>query len=428
MPRLNGNKISLHPATETTAIDLPLFCKELEDLPYGLGEIQAYIFGRQIYPSKTTASATAIAALQSYASAFVTINSFGGLGLNEYFILLAPTGYGKEESRRAIESLYGFPVPADRDKNLEFLSAPKIQYQAPASQQAMHKALEDKPAQFIMSDEFAEWIIQSKSNSHTQAMVGYLMQLYTSATGTVTAPQSIQGQYTPVKNPRVSIFATTTGERLAEALTQSQAESGVYNRMVLMTAEQSRIQKRYSGFTYEPSPKAIEPFQFISQQLGGEVSFTKHGWKAFVEQDREVFEALKFDDPALAGRLSEQAIKLAATIAMSDSRMQIDQTDMNIAFAIRKNLYERSKVFLVGSFGALSDGHDTVKATDQIRAKLTKCDHISVSRLRDYSRAFRKISVREQKDVIQQLIEEGAMEEDSSVKGRMASRIREPLF
>ena len=101
---------------------------------------------------------------------------------------------------------------------------------------------------------------------------------------------------------------------------------------------------------------------------------------------------------------------------------------MNIAFAMRKNLYERSKVFLVGSFGALSDGHDTVKATDQIRAKLTKCDHISVSRLRDYSRAFRKISVREQKDVIQQLIEEGAMEEDSSVKGRMASRIREPLF
>jgi hypothetical protein len=422
----NKSVTKVSPSTALNKAMLPAFCTELCDLPHGLGEIQAYIFGRQKYPSTATSSFAAITALQTFASAFVTVQSYSGLGLNEYFLIAAPTGFGKEDLRQSIRALFAKAETMATSNNLSFLSAPKIQHQAPASQQALHKLLEADPAHLLLADEFAEWLTTAKSNSHTQATIGYLMECYTSALGKVIVPQSIAGQYAPVENPRVSLIATTTGERLSEALTQSHADSGTYNRMMIFIAEQDRLQKRYEGLNYEPTDKALEPFGYVMSQTGS-LRFDKQAWDFFKQHDNDVIEPLKFADHGLAGRLSEQAIKLAATIALSDKRMDIRADDLKTAYAIRENLYHRAKAFL-DSFGSLDDSHETVKALNQLREVFTRHPVLSCSRLSDYSRAFRKLSNRDQNDVINTLANEGSIRFDDASKGRLVSLLMEISF
>src|SRR3546814_3258798 len=74
-------------------------------LPAGLGDLQAWITGLMTYPSLPMAGFTAWAVGAHFAMASVRIDSRRGLGVNEQFMALAPTGYGKEEIRAPFEIL-----------------------------------------------------------------------------------------------------------------------------------------------------------------------------------------------------------------------------------------------------------------------------------------------------------------------------------
>lgn len=411
----------------SNTLSLPDFSPDLLALPHGLGEVQAYILGRMKYPSPAMAGIASIAAFSAFAMPFVTVKSYDGRGLNEYFMVLAPTGFGKEDLRRSIQALYAELSKADCEGgNLAHLAMTTLQYSAPASPQALHKILEAQNAQFFMSDEFADWLAQSKNNSHNQATIAYFMELYTSALGTVSVPQSMSGQYVPVANPRVSIFATTTAERMSEVMTKSHADSGAYNRMVIFAAEQKRIPKRYEGLQYEPTAEVLAPFLWVMSQSHKQVTFTAEAWHYFKSHDSAVMEPLKFADHALAGRLSEQAIKLAATIALSDKRHRIERQDLATAFAIRENLYHRSKA-LLDSFGSLSGEHPTVKALTQLRETFARHPDLPRSRLSSYSRAYASLSNREQQDVVRALQDEGTISPTQGTRGRLESLIFEAV-
>lgn len=409
--------------------ELPVFCEELLNLPHGLRHIQNFIFGRMKYPSRATAGITAIAALGAYAMPFLTVESYSGLGLNEYFMVLAPTGFGKEDMRQAIKTLYRESnLYSDEDAeltgNLKHLKLPSIQYSATASPQALHRILEASPNQLFMSDEFGEWLAQSKTSSHNQAALAYMMEIYTSALGTVTAPQSVQGNYTPVNNPRVTLFTTSSAERMSEVMTKSHADSGAYNRVVIFVAEQTRIPKKYDGLVFDPPREAIMPFNWVLKQDAKTITFSKEAWQFFTSHDSVVIEPLKFADHGLAGRLSEQAIKMAGVIALSDKRTVINMDDMKVAFRIRENLYHRAKAALEG-LGGLSNEHGTTKALAQLRDVFSKHQHLPRSRISGYSRAFAKLSVREQHEVIRALADEGTVRVED--KGRVVSLIYESV-
>lgn len=411
--------------SENLLAELPPFCDELLKLPHGLGHIQNYIFGSMKYPSQATAGIAAIAAFASFAMPYVTIQSYSGLGLNEYFMVLAPTSFGKEDLRKAIKKLYasveqyaGF----DREElgNLASLSLPKVQFAAPASCQALHKMIEADKNQFFMSDEFAEWLAQSKSSAHNQAALGYLMECYTSALSSVSVPQSIAGDYQIVNNPRVAIFSTSTAERMAEVMTQSHSDSGAYNRWVIYAAEQTRISKVYDGLEYEPSTEAVKALGFVLSQTGQTITFETEAWAYFKQHDSKVIEPLKFADAGLAGRLSEQAIKMAAVIALSDERLTITKLDLTVAYKIRENLYHRSKD-LLRPLGAMSDEHQTGRAVGQLTELFERRQFSSASKMANHSRSFRKLSEREKRDVLNALIDGGVCLPDESRKGRYRS-------
>src|SRR3546814_12441332 len=81
--------------------------------------------------------------------ASVRIDSRRGLGVNEQFMALAPTGYGKEEIRAPFELLARELQETARPTGLPsaWLAAlPKIQHSVPASQPRLTRILETPPA------------------------------------------------------------------------------------------------------------------------------------------------------------------------------------------------------------------------------------------------------------------------------------------
>lgn len=124
------------------APDLPEFAPELLDLPGGLGKIQRYIHAKMIYPSLATAGMAAIAAASMIAQQRVGVRAvYDQLGLNEYFVCMAPTTFGKESLRRSIEQLRERII----ERNTAFMARmpTAIQHALPASAQGFHDLLTD---------------------------------------------------------------------------------------------------------------------------------------------------------------------------------------------------------------------------------------------------------------------------------------------
>lgn len=397
---------------------LPDFPEELIALPHGLGDIQAWIYGRMIYPSQATAGITAMATLTAFAQSHITVDSFGGLGLNEQYLVLAPTGMGKEDLRSPVTVL------ADEVGVRPRLNLSRVQWSVPSSLQGLHALLESHAAQFFLSDEFAEWLAQTGHDPHKQAALGYMMQLYTKALATVNAPAAVTRSYGPVKNPRVSVLATSTPDRILETMTLSHADSGAYNRWVIFVAEQERLAKRYTGLEFEPPQNVIELVGKVAAYPETQMMFSKDAWRYFMDRDSKVIEPLKFEDNHLAGRLSEQAIKMAALVALSDLRIEITADDLRIAYAVREGLYHRVRV-LADYDGAISGMHVTGQALEQVRGVLRRHKSIRKCHLANFSRKYKGLSVQERNAVLAALYDSGEIADVKDHKGLLASQICE---
>jgi hypothetical protein len=400
-------------ANEPVSHALPAFPAELLALPHGLGYLQQWILGYMTHPSPATAGMCALATLAHFSMAHLKIDSRDGLGLNEQYLVLAPTGFGKEDLRKPFPKITASleTMQAPPGRNLWLSQLPKLQYSAPASQQGLHRLLEEHSAQTFLADEFAEWLSHAASDSHKQQALGHVMQAYSKAFGTLAAPAvaSKENGYTAVENPRVLIFATSTPERILETINASQADSGALNRFLIFVSEQDRIPKRYdvTAKNYEPPQGVIDLVAWIIGLPDDTVIGLSEDARAYyVAHDSAVIDPLGFKDPRLAKRLGEQAFKIAALIALSDRRVTIEERDLAIAYAIREGLYHRA-ASLIGHDGAISGMHPTGRAIEQIRQRLETSPFVYRSQLPKLSRQFAKLSVSEQQAVVQSLQHQG---------------------
>lgn len=392
---------------------LPDFPNELLALPHGLGYLQAWILGFMTYPSPAMAGFTAWAVLAHFAMRSVRIDSRRGLGVNEQFLLLAPTGFGKEDLRAPFEilgkALLDHPKPSGAG-HLWLSGLPVLQHSAPASQQGLHRILENsRGASTFLADEFAEWLGHTASDSHKQQALQHIMQAYGRAFGTLAAPAAVTTEYKPVEHPRVLIFATSTAERILETITSSQADSGALNRFVVMVGEQGLVEKRYgvTGADFKPPARLVDLIAWIvALPVDTHVSLAPEARALYEQHDAAVLDPLKFRDPRLAGRLNEQAFKLAALIALSDRRVVIQKGDLQTAYAVREGLYRRA-ASLIGYDGALSGMHATGRALEQLRQHFERKAGIYRSDLRKVSRQFARLSIPEQDAVMRALQSEG---------------------
>ena len=396
-------------APPPSAPELPEFAPELVTLPGGLGKIQRYIHAKMIYPSQPTAGMAAIAGAAMIAQQSVGVRAaYDQLGLNEYFVCMAPTTFGKESLRRSIEQLRERMI----ERNTTFMARmpTEIQYALPASAQGFHDILAGWNSQMFMADEFAEWMVSTKNDGHKQQALGYAMEIYSKAFSSASASYSATNKRQPIKNPRLSIFATTTGERLLESLTGSHADSGAYNRMVLYVAEQDRIPKRYEMPDSENLlDDAADVLKWIHRLPDNTtVTFSPSALEYFKKHDSVIIEPLKFSDGRLAGRLSEQAIKLSAIIALCDQRLVVEEEDLRTAYVIRESLYLRAKR-LIDHEGGMSGQSATGAALEQVREVFRRHASLPRSSLCNFSRRYQALAVHERENVIKALIREGAV-------------------
>jgi hypothetical protein len=402
----------------TTSDNLPPFPEDLSDLPHGLGELQSYVFGTMIYPSLAAAGFTALALYTSLAQTHLTINGMmGGLGFNEQYMMLGGTGSGKEGTRKPFGMIH-------KDLKRHVFNAggmPQVLRSAPSSKQGLHKHLEENNSLVMLSDEFGEWLCTTESGSAKQEALGYLMEIYSSALESVHPGGAVKNNYTPVENPRVMLYTTSTAERMLETMSASQADSGSYNRFVILAMGKEVYPKRYEGFKWEFSRQTMEPLEWLVHQAGV-VDISPEAWERFKAQDQAITDPIKHADPQMGGRLGEQAIKLAGLGALSDKRMTINANDMDVAFALRVGLYKRTKALFDGE-GAISNQHITTKAADQIRSALERKPVLYRSQLPLYSRQYKQLSVAEQNAVVVSLIEDGSMRQAENSKSRFTSHL-----
>jgi hypothetical protein len=413
-----------------TAFVLPDYPEELLNLPYQLGEIQEFILNRMTYPSPATAGIVALSTLTAFAQTNITIKSRDGLGLNEYYMILAPTGFGKEDLRKPAEIL---DAESKEVITPEFLAKHKVsilkglhnvrfKYSAPASAQGIHQILEKDRSVYFLSDEFAEWLKLSHKDSTKQAALGYFMQLYTKALSTIEPGHAVTTKYKPVKNPRVSILATSTGEAMFETMTREQADSGAYNRWIMFVGELVLPQKIYDGLIYEPEDELVEFIAWVKVQSDKTIEFSEEGYAEFKKLDQEFAEPIKRNDALLGGRIGEQSIKFAALIALSDKRFEMSPSDIRTAFNIRVGLYHRAAA-LTSHEGNMDGMHSTGQALKQVTTVFKKSPLVYKSQLGTKSRKYSKLNLYEQKAVIDALISQGIASQCANRKAVLVSHI-----
>lgn len=389
---------------------LPEHPPELLDLPDKLGELQDYIHGRMAYPCRATAGFYSFVVMTMLLQTENTISSRDGLGFNEFYLGLAPTGFGKEEVRKVVGKVHYDTGLAERS------GAVALHYAAPPSMQGIHELIQDSRSGFFLADEFANWLKQSGTDSNKANALNYLMECYTKAVSIVHCGNAVTGSYKPVQNPRLSVVATSTGEAMFETLTRSQAESGAYNRWVIFVGPETLPEKRYEGMVYELPPDLLEWLRGVSemsdQSRESMLRFSHEGFKRFIELDKTLAEPLKARDGVIGGRLAEQAIKMAGIIAIASGHNHIGPDDIETAFKIRIGTYKRASA-AIRKDGNI-DGNDvSVKAKDQIAKALETHKVIYISQLSKNSRAYAKLTLRDQKAVQDALLSEGVCIRDN---------------
>ncbi|MEP5232496.1 MAG: hypothetical protein ABJQ78_13800 [Alloalcanivorax sp.] len=411
-------------AASEAVFTLPDYPTDLMALPYKLGELQQFIYNRMTYQSLPMAGITAIATLTAFAQTHITIKSRDGLGLNEYYMVLAPTGFGKEDIRKPMEILDRKSEDAIK-AGMGNMESVKIRHAAPASAQGIHQIMEENRSTCFLSDEFAEWLRLSHTDAQKQAGLGYLMQAYTKALGIIEPGHAVTRKYEPVEKPRLSIFATSTAEAMFSTLTRDQADSGAYNRWVMFAGDTELPPKRYTGQVYEPNQTLINFIAWVKEiKPRKEIKFTSAGLEAFIELDSNMAEPIKRKDGVLGGRLAEQAIKMAGLIALSDKRFQIEPSDLQAAFNIRIGLYQRAAA-LARHEGSLDGLHSTGQAMQQLVEQFEKRPSIYRSQLKSLSRRYAALSVNEQRAVVDALVSEGVVEVDPARRAVLVSKIHQ---
>lgn len=411
-------------AASEAVFTLPDYPTDLMALPYKLGELQQFIYNRMTYQSLPMAGITAIATLTAFAQTHITIKSRDGLGLNEYYMVLAPTGFGKEDIRKPMEILDRKSEDAIK-AGMGNMESVKIRHAAPASAQGIHQIMEENRSTCFLSDEFAEWLRLSHTDAQKQAGLGYLMQAYTKALGIIEPGHAVTRKYEPVEKPRLSIFATSTAEAMFSTLTRDQADSGAYNRWIMFAGDTELPPKRYTGQVYEPNQTLINFIAWVKEiKPRKEIKFTSAGLEAFIELDSNMAEPIKRRDGVLGGRLAEQAIKMAGLIALSDKRSQIEPSDLQSAFNIRIGLYQRAAA-LARHEGSLDGLHSTGQAMQQLVEQFEKRPSIYRSQLKSLSRRYAALSVNEQRVVVDALVSEGVVEIDPARRAVLVSKIHQ---
>lgn len=231
--------------------------KRQVDLPPGLlGEIATFIYQAAPRPVPEIALAGAIGLMAGIAGRAYNVSA---TGLNQYVLLLAPTGRGKEAMASGINKLIN-AVKQQVPTVTEFLGPDEI-----ASGQALYKYLSTSKSFVSILSEFGLRLMQmadADGASPSTSLRRMFLQLYAKSGFTDVANPSIYSDkdrnIAAIQSPAFSILGESTPFRFYQNLNEDMITEGLLPRFLLIEYDGPRVPENSTHYEIQPSFSLIE--------------------------------------------------------------------------------------------------------------------------------------------------------------------------
>jgi hypothetical protein len=341
--------------------------------PSGLvGEVAQYIFESAIRPVREMALAAAIGMVAGICSRSYSIS---GTGLNQYLVLLAGTGTGKEGMASGIDALYA-AVAKD---------SPAIyEYSGPASfssGQALMKHVADQPCFLTILAEFGLMMQTMGGAQAAPHMIMYrqaLLNLYTKSGPNAVVNPSVYAKKEDsseiVKSPNVSLLGESTPEAFYQGLSEDLIAEGLIPRFTVIEYVGKRVPKNENAFQ-SPNQKLVKRLADLTtvalhtanNQSCCRVLTTSES-EALLDDfdtyaDKQINGGINNEvKKQLWNRAHLKALRLAALIAVGENLhapvISVETATWAIAF-IRRDINNITKRFEDGSVGKGKEKHES---------------------------------------------------------------------
>jgi hypothetical protein len=189
-----------------------------------VGEIVEWIVGSSTNPSRPLALGPTLGLLGT----LVGRHEAGPTGLrtNLYILALAASGYGKDHARKCISALAG-------ESGFESFIGPE----GFASDTALRKEIESRQALFCMIDEFGGFvgkIMDKRAGTHQSSIRQMLLSMFTSSGDVYRGSASAAERATPIFNPCLSLYGTSTPHDFWRSMTGVGVADGFLPRWLVL--------------------------------------------------------------------------------------------------------------------------------------------------------------------------------------------------
>lgn len=221
-----------------------------------LGDVAQFILDQAPRPVPEIALAGAIGLLSGITGRAYNVS---GTGLNQYLLLIAKTGRGKEAIASGISKLMK-AVQASVPAAADFIGPTAI-----ASSPGLLKWMAEKPCIYSVVGEFGYKLKEMSSltaNVNTTAIMGTLLDLYNkSGKGNVvgSSAYSDKANNTHVVNsPSFTLIGESTPSKLYENINESMVSDGLLPRFIVMDYTGPRVEFNENHKNVEPPFKLVE--------------------------------------------------------------------------------------------------------------------------------------------------------------------------
>ncbi|MCK9234947.1 MAG: hypothetical protein M0P09_01370 [Acholeplasmataceae bacterium] len=224
---------SMAPAPdETAAPHLPEKVAGMPRVPGLIGDIAEYIYSSANRPAAEIALAAAVGMMAGIAGRAFNIS---GVGLNQYVVLTAKTGTGKEQVSKGIDAL--FSAAAHQCPNAFDFQGPAVI----ASGQALLRMLPDKPCFVSVWGEFGltlQAMTKAKPGDAQHTLKRVLLDIYNKSGITSVLKPSVYADKEKntgiVQAPNLTFIGESTPEEFYRALDEDSIMDGFIPRLMLI--------------------------------------------------------------------------------------------------------------------------------------------------------------------------------------------------
>ena len=250
-PKVDFTELTKKMTVEKAKKPLPVKSIAAEFPPGLVGEVASYIYSSAIRPVKEMALAAAIGMVAGICSRSYSIS---GTGLNQYIVLLAGTGTGKEGMASGIDALYA-AIAKDTPSIYDFSGPASF-----SSGQALMKHIAEQPCFLTILAEFGLMMQTMGSAQAASHMVMYrqaLLNLYTKSGPNSIVNPSVYAKKEDssemVKSPNLNLLGESTPEAFYAALSEELISEGLVPRFTFIEYKGNRVAKNENAFHSPPT-------------------------------------------------------------------------------------------------------------------------------------------------------------------------------